>query len=109
MSPAEPVDLAAVLEAAGSVPDPEIRRTLGELDLLDDAEADGGRVTVRYHLTSPLCPSPFAIDIGREVRRRVEGLPGVERCTVVIQDHFIAEEIARQVNERPVSSAPAWL
>ena len=49
----------------------------------------------------------FASDIGREVRRRVEELSGVERCTVVIQDHFIAEEIARQVNEEPV--AAAWL
>ena len=103
------LDLAAVRDAAGSVPDPEIRRTLAELDLLDEVEADGGRVTVRYHLTSPLCPSPFAIDIGREVRRRVEQLDGVESCTVVIQDHFIAEEIARQVNDGPVSAAPAWL
>jgi len=78
-----------------------------ELDLLDEVEANGGRVTVHCHLTSPLCPSPFASDIGREVRRRVEELSGVERCTVVIQDHFIAEEIARQVNEEPV--AAAWL
>lgn len=103
------VDLAAVRDAAGSVPDPEIRRTLAELDLLDEVEAKGGRVTVHYHLTSPLCPSPFASDIGREVRRRVEELSGVERCTVVIQDHFIAEEIARQVNEGPVAAAAAWL
>jgi metal-sulfur cluster biosynthetic enzyme len=65
-------------------------------------------VTVHYHLTSPLCPSPFASEIDREVRRRVEELSGVERCTVVIQDHFIAEEIARQVNEEPVAAA-AWL
>jgi metal-sulfur cluster biosynthetic enzyme len=102
-------DLAAVREAAGSVPDPEIRRTLAELDLVDDVSADGGHVTVRYHLTSPLCPSAFAVDIGREVRRRVEGLAGVDRCTVVIADHFIAEEIARQVNDGPVPAAPAWL
>jgi metal-sulfur cluster biosynthetic enzyme len=106
------VDLEAVRRAAGSVPDPEIRRTLADLDLLDTVEADEvekGHVTVRYHLTSPLCPSPFAIDIGREVRRRVEELPGVERCLVVIQDHFVADEIAQQVNEGPVGSAPAWL
>lgn len=103
------VDLVAARAAAGSVPDPEIRRTLAELDLLDEVTAYAGQVTVRYHLTSPLCPSPFAIDIGREVRRRVEALPAVTGCTVVIQDHFIAEEIARQVNEGPVSAAPAWL
>ena len=108
--PSARVDLGAVRAAAGSVPDPEIRRTLTDLGLLDTVEeAEEGQVTVRYHLTSPLCPSPFAIDIGREVRRRVEELAGVQRCVVVIQDHFIADEIAQQVNEGPVGPPPAWL
>ena len=92
------------------MPDPEIRRTLDELDLIDgvDVAADG-EVVVRYHLTSPLCPSPFAIDIGREVRRRVQQVPGVRRCRVDISDHFIAADISRQVNEGPVGAAPTWL
>ena len=104
------IDVAAVREAAGSVPDPEIRRTLGELDLLDEVEvvADGD-VVVRYHLTSPLCPSPFAIQIGREVRRRVELVPGVRTCRVDIHDHFIAADISQQVNEGDVTELPSWL
>jgi len=94
------VDLAAVRAAAGSVADPEIRRSLAEMDLLDAVEhVGGGEVVVRYHLTSPLCPSPFAVQIGREVRRQVEAVPGVKRCQVHIQDHFIATEIAQAVNE----------
>jgi ATP-binding protein involved in chromosome partitioning len=94
------VDLTAVREAAGSVPDPEIRRSLAEMDLLVEVVADGaGQVLVRYHLTSPLCPSRFAVDIGREVRRRVEAVPGVSRCRVEIQDHFIGAEISHAVNE----------
>jgi metal-sulfur cluster biosynthetic enzyme len=105
-----PLDLEAARSAAGSVPDPEIRRTLAELELLDAVTATAeGDVTVRYHLTSPLCPSPFAVDIGREVRRRVEALPGVRICRVEIADHFIAEEISRLVNASTVGEAPAWL
>jgi metal-sulfur cluster biosynthetic enzyme len=104
------VDPAAVRLAAGSVPDPEIRRTLAELDLRDEVEvAPDGDVLVRYHLTSPLCPSPFAVDIGREVRRRVQQVPGVRACRVDIRDHFIAADIARQVNEGSVTVAPSWL
>lgn len=104
------VDRAAVREAAGSVPDPEIRRTLDELDLMDEIEVTAdGDVLVRYHLTSPLCPSPFAIDIGREVRRRVLDVPGVRTCRVDIRDHFIAADISGQVNESPVGDPPAWL
>lgn len=102
--------LAAVRAAAGSVPDPEIRRSLDELDLVDEVELDAdGDVVVRYHLTSPLCPSPFAIDIGREVRRRVQQVPGVRRCRVDIRDHFIAADISQQVNDGPVGAAPSWL
>ena len=94
------VDLVAVREAAGSVPDPEIRRTIAEMDLLDDVMVDAaGQVVVRYHLTSPLCPSRFAVQIGREMRRRVELLDGVTGCQVIIQDHFIAADIAALVNE----------
>jgi metal-sulfur cluster biosynthetic enzyme len=93
------VDLTAVRSAAGSVADPEIRRSLADMDLLDEVVVDpAGRVTVHYHLTSPLCPSPFAVQIGREVRRRVQDVHGVTGCVVVIRDHFISEEIARLVN-----------
>ena len=31
--------------------------------------------------------------------RRVQAVPGVTRCQVVIQDHFIATEIAALVND----------
>ncbi len=105
------IDSNAVLEAAGSVPDPEIRMTLGELGMIDEVEVgDGGSVIVRYHLTSPLCPSPFAITIGKEVRRRVQLVDGVEKCTVEIRDHFIADDIAARVNEEEITKdAPSWL
>lgn len=104
------IDVEAVRAAAGSVPDPEIRRTLDELDLIDSVEVDAdGDVVVRYHLTSPLCPSPFAIDIGKEVRRRVQDVPGVRTCRVDIHDHFIAADISAQVNDAPVSAMPSWL
>jgi len=33
----------------------------------------------------------------------------VVRCRVDIHDHFIAEDISRQVNEGDVGAAPAWL
>ena len=100
-----------VLEAAGSVPDPEIRKTLGELGMIDEVEVGvGGSVIVRYHLTSPLCPSPFAITIGKEVRRRVQLVDGVNKCTVEIRDHFIAQDIADRVNEEEITKeAPPWL
>ena len=92
------IDHAAVRAAAGSVPDPEIRRSLAEMGLLDDVEVEGDRVTVYFHLTSPLCPSKFATRIGQEIRRRVEAVPGVGSCEVVLRDHFLRERIQQLIN-----------
>jgi metal-sulfur cluster biosynthetic enzyme len=93
------VDLDRVRRVAGAVKDPEVRTSIAELGLLDEVEVDGGRVTVRFHLTSPLCPAKFAGAIGQEIRRRVTRLPGVESVEVVLQDHFMAEALHRLINE----------
>jgi len=92
------VDVGAVRRAAGSVPDPEVRRSITDLGLLDEVEVDGGRVTVHFHLTSPLCPANFAARIGKEIRRRVAAVPGVRSVEVILQDHFVQDELHRLIN-----------
>ena len=94
------IDIERVRAAAGSTPDPEVRKTIAELELLDEITVDGGHVSVNYHLTSPLCPSVFATKIGREIRRRVEAVAGVESCTVNLTDHFVRDEILDLINVR---------
>jgi len=93
------VDVEVVRTAAGSVPDPEVRRSIADLGLLDDVEVDGGRVTVHFHLTSPLCPANFAARIGKEIRRRVAAVPGVQSVEVILQDHFVQDELHRLINQ----------
>ena len=92
------IDMAAVREAAGSARDPEVRRSIAELGLLDDVQVEGHRVTVYFHLTSPLCPSAFAVRIGQDIRRRVRAVPGVESCEVVLRDHFLRDTLQERIN-----------
>ena len=94
------IDIDAVRAAAGSTRDPEIRRSLGELGLLDEVQVVDGQVTVHFHLTSPLCPTKFATSIGQDIRRRVEAMPGVTSCEVVLRDHFLREKIQERINAR---------
>ena len=94
------IDVQAVRAAAGSVRDPEIRRSLSEMGLLDDVQIEGSQVTVHFHLTSPLCPSKFATSIGQEIRKRVEAIPGVTSCEVLLRDHFLREKIQELINTR---------
>ena len=94
------IDIDAVRAAAGSTRDPEIRRSLGELGLLDEVQVVDGQVTVHFHLTSPLCPTKFATSIGQDIRRRVEAIPGVTSCEVMLRDHFLREKIQERINAR---------
>lgn len=94
------VDLEAVRKAAGSVRDPEIRRSLADMGLLDEVLVEDDRVTVHFHLTSPLCPSKFATSIGQEIRRRVEAIDGVVACEVVLRDHFLRAKLQELINAR---------
>jgi len=94
------IDVDAVRTAAGSTRDPEIRRSLGELGLLDEVKIEGSQVTVHFHLTSPLCPSKFATSIGQEIRKRVEAIAGVTSCEVVLRDHFLQAKIQEMINAR---------
>ncbi len=94
------IDLEAVRAAAGSTRDPEIRRSLTELGLLDEVQVVDGQVTVHFHLTSPLCPTKFATSIGQEIRKRVEAIPGVASCQVVLRDHFLQAKIQESINAR---------
>jgi ATP-binding protein involved in chromosome partitioning len=94
------IDVDAVRSAAGSTRDPEIRRSLSELGLLDEVKIEGSQVTVHFHLTSPLCPSKFATSIGKEIRKRVEAISGVTSCEVVLRDHFLQAKIQEMINAR---------
>src|SRR5260370_38388286 len=94
------IDVDAVRTAAGSTRDPEIRRSLGELGLLDEVKIEGSQVTVHFHLTSPLCPSKFATSIGKEIRKRVEAIAGVTSSEVVLPDHFLQAKLRELLNPR---------
>ena len=93
------VDLDRVRRVAGGVKDPEVRTSIADLGLLDDVTVDQrGHVTVRFHLTSPLCPAKFAGGIGQEIRRRVARIDGVTSVEVVLNDHFMAEALHQLIN-----------
>ena len=91
------IDKDQVWEKLRQVRDPEFGRSIVERELIDDVAIDGGTVRVRYHLTVPFCPLPFALHIGREIRRLVGEVSGVEKVEVVVQDHLQTEEINREL------------
>ncbi|MGQ9683593.1 MAG: metal-sulfur cluster assembly factor [Anaerolineae bacterium] len=87
------IDKDQVWAKLKEVRDPEFGRSIVERELIDAVEIDGDVVRVRYHLTVPFCPLPFALHIGREIQRLAGEVPGVARVEVTVQDHLQADAI----------------
>lgn len=67
----------AVLKALEGVIDPELRRSVVDLDMVRDVTVDGGAVTVTIALTVAGCPLRNSFE--EQVDRELLGVPGVER------------------------------
>ena len=83
----DPVKMAEirpqVLEALGTVFDPEIPVNIRELGLIYDVLVDkDGRVGVRMTLTAPACPAAQSLPV--EVRQKAAAVPGVTDAKVEI-------------------------
>ncbi len=77
-------DTAAVVEAVGEalshVDDPEIRRPITELGMVDSIEVDGGRIRVKILLTIAACPLRDTLQ--NDVSEAALGVEGVEEVEV---------------------------
>ncbi|HET7322967.1 MAG TPA: iron-sulfur cluster assembly protein [Halococcus sp.] len=89
----------AVMERLDRVDDPELDRSIVELEYISDLTIDGAAVTVEFTLPTAWCSPAFAWMMATGAREEIEDLPGVTECTVQITDHMHAEGINRGVNE----------
>lgn len=85
---------AHVLEALGTVYDPELDEPITSLQFVTscDVSADGD-VDVRLRLPTPQCAPNFAYLMAADARNAVRRLPEVRGVTVVLEDHYTGDEI----------------
>ncbi|PKN54170.1 MAG: chromosome partitioning protein [Deltaproteobacteria bacterium HGW-Deltaproteobacteria-14] len=74
-------DKATILEALGTVDDPDLHRDLVSLGMIRDLEIAGDVVTLRVVLTTPACP--LKAKIQRDVEEALHKV-GVEKMTVTM-------------------------
>lgn len=95
---AQSVDPEAVRSRLERVTDPELDRSIVELDYVESVDLDGAAVTVRFALPTAWCSPVFAWMMALDAREAVSELPGVESATVELIDHMHEEEINRGIN-----------
>ena len=85
---------ARVLEALGTVYDPELDEPITALRFVTSCEvSDSGDVDVRLRLPTPQCAPNFAYLMAADARTAVRRLPEVREVTVVLEDHYTGNEI----------------
>ncbi|MFW6263978.1 MAG: Mrp/NBP35 family ATP-binding protein [Cyanobacteriota bacterium] len=76
------VDKSAVLEVLRPVQDPELQKSLVELNMIRNVEVNQGKVSFTLVLTTPACPlREFIVE---DCEKAVKQLPGVEQVDVTV-------------------------
>ena len=95
----------AVLAALGKVYDPELRRDLVTLNMIQDIEIAGDRVSFTVVLTTPACP--LRTQIEREARQAVEAIPGVRTVEVKMASNVPSDGRASGMLALPIRNTIA--
>ena len=90
----------AVLDALSGVRDPELDEPITDLDFVSSLEIEGGAATIRLRLPTYFCAPNFAYLMVADAQAAALSVAGVERATVILDDHYASDEINGGVNER---------
>ena len=87
-----------VLEALGTVYDPELDEPITDLGFVGSVVVAGGAVAVRLRLPTPQCAPNFAFLMAADASRAIWRVDGVESVDVTLEDHYTGDEINATVN-----------
>ncbi len=82
-----------IYEKLKEVKDPEFGFSIVEAKMIDEVKVEGKKAKILFHLTVPFCPPPFALHIGKEIKKRAGEVSGIEKVEVKVQKHVQADEI----------------
>lgn len=91
-------DRSRVLEALGTVYDPELDEPVTTLGFVSSVVVVGGAVAVRLRLPTPQCAPNFAFLMAADASRAIWRVDGVESVDITLEDHYTGDEINATVN-----------
>jgi len=99
-TPATEPSKDAIRNRLDRVMDPELDRSLIELDYVDRITVTDGDVEVAFTLPTAWCSPAFAWMMATDARDEVGSVPGAESVTIELRDHMHETEINHGVNAR---------
>lgn len=89
---------AHIYAAIADVLDPELDEPLVKLGFIDRVQVEGTDVTVTFKLPTFWCSPNFAYLMAKDLRSRVQALPGVRSVHIALLDHCVEDEVTHGVN-----------
>ena len=89
----------AVFGKLDFVYDPELDKTVLEMNFIEEVDIQGDTVTVVMRLPTFWCSPNFAFIMAEDIRDRVTELPWVSKVLLNLKDHCSSEDINRGVSE----------
>ncbi len=99
MAGTEDTSAAAVRERVRRVTDPELDRSIVDLEYLTECRVEGTHASLTLRLPTAWCSPAFAWMMVVDAREEARSAPGIETARVELVDHMHAEEITHGVNE----------
>lgn len=94
-----------VLATLSNVQEPELRKDLVSLNMIDNLEINGDRVSFTIVLTTPACPLKTKIE--SEARAAVLSLPGVRNVDIKFSSNVPSDGRSRGLMQLPIRNAVA--
>ncbi len=92
------IDRQKVLDALSGVRDPELDEPITDLGFVSGLEIEDHTVSVRLRLPTYFCAPNFAYLMVADAKEAVLSVPGVQRASVILDDHYASEELNTGVN-----------
>jgi ATP-binding protein involved in chromosome partitioning len=99
------INQQAVLAALRTVQDPDLRKDLVTLNMIQDLKIEGSEVSFRIVLTTPACPMKAKME--REAREAVAAVPGVQTVAITMDAEVPTDGRSRGLMPIPVRNAIA--
>ena len=99
------VSQEAILTVLRRVQDPELHKDLVTLNMIQDLEINGGKVSFRIVLTTPACPLSGRIE--NDARQAVMSVAGVESAVIKMDAIVTSDGRPRGLLQLPVTNAVA--
>ena len=88
-----------ILEALSGVRDPELDEPITDLIFVSKLAVEDGAAFVRLRLPTYFCAPNFAYLMVADAKEALLSVPGIERASVALDDHYASAEINVGVND----------